>query len=118
MSKIITLFLSTTPYSFQNTETALRIAEAALAKGHKVEVFASGDGVHNFTTGQRAVSVPNAETRFSKLIGQGLRVELCGTCLRFRGIPRDQQLPGTAPSSMKTLFDMAAKSDVFLSFGF
>lgn len=118
MSKTITLFLTTTPYTFQNTETALRVAEAALAKGHRVELFASGDGVHNFTSGQRASSVPNAEKRFGELISKGLRVELCGTCLRFRGIVGEQQMPGTAPSSMKTLFEMVSATDAFLSLGF
>ena len=53
MSKTITILLSTTPYSFENTHTAARIAEAALAKGYEVIVFASGDGVHNFTKSRR-----------------------------------------------------------------
>ena len=76
MTKTFTIFLATTPYASENTHTALRVIGAALDKGHKVNVFASGDGVHNFTAGQKAAGVPNAETGFSEMMRRGLRVDL------------------------------------------
>ncbi len=117
MPKVITILLSTTPYSFENTHTAAKIAEAALAKGHEVTIFASGDGVHNFTTGQKAKGITNASDVFSKLIEKGLSVELCGTCLVFRGIKEDIQLEGANPSTLKKLFEITRKSDVFINLG-
>jgi sulfur relay (sulfurtransferase) complex TusBCD TusD component (DsrE family) len=45
MKKEIVLFLSTTPYSYENTHTIIRLADAALRKGHGVRLIASGDGV-------------------------------------------------------------------------
>ncbi|MBI3355122.1 MAG: DsrE family protein [Nitrospirae bacterium] len=117
MSKTITILLSTTPYSFENTHTAAKIAEAALAKGHEVTIFASGDGVHNFTKGQKAKGIPNASDVFSKLIEKGLSVELCGTCLVFRGIKEDTHLDGANPSTLKKLFEITRKSDVFVNLG-
>jgi sulfur relay (sulfurtransferase) complex TusBCD TusD component (DsrE family) len=51
-----------------------------------VTFFAYGDSVHNFTKGQRATGITNAESGFQALIGEGLKVQLCGTCLAFRGI--------------------------------
>ena len=41
MGKIFTLLLSTSPYSYENTVTAVRIAESALSKGHTVNLIAS-----------------------------------------------------------------------------
>ncbi len=117
MSKSITILLSTTPYSFENTNTAAKIAEAALAKGHEVTIFASGDGVHNFTKDQKAKGIPNASEVFAKLIEKGLSVELCGTCLAFRGIKEDMQLNGANPSTLKKLFQITNKSDVFINIG-
>lgn len=76
MPKRLTLFLSTTPYAFENTYTILRLAEAALNKGHEVKVFASGDGVYNFLKGQKAKGLPNAQEGFENLINKGLKVEL------------------------------------------
>ncbi len=40
MSKTITIALMDPPYESETTTTALRIVDAALRKGHKVNVFA------------------------------------------------------------------------------
>jgi sulfur relay (sulfurtransferase) complex TusBCD TusD component (DsrE family) len=76
MSKTITLFLSTSPYSYENTLTAVKTAESALAKGHTVNLIASGDGVYCFLKGQKAKGILNAEEKFSELISKGLKVYL------------------------------------------
>jgi sulfur relay (sulfurtransferase) complex TusBCD TusD component (DsrE family) len=76
MGKTITLFLSTAPYSYENTLTTTRLAEAALAKGHTVNLIASGDGVYCFLKGQKAKGILNAEEKFAELIQKGLKVHL------------------------------------------
>ena len=76
MSKTITLFLATGPYTGENTLTTIRIAETALEKGHHVNVIASADGVYGFLKGQKARGIANAEEEFSRLIGKGLTVFL------------------------------------------
>ncbi|MCL4424550.1 MAG: DsrE family protein [Firmicutes bacterium] len=118
MSKTLSISLFTTPYTFENTYSALRLAEAALNKGYQVKFFAYADGVHNFTTNQKARGIPNAETLFSQLIERGLEVELCGTCLHFRGIGKDQLMEGAAPSSMRNLCEIIKTSDVFITLAF
>lgn len=118
MRKTLSILLFTTPYVFGNTATAIKLAEAALEKGYGVNIFAYGDGVHNFTVGQKARGIPNAENEFRKMLEKGLRVELCGTCLRFRGIDKDILVKGTEPSSMKGLCELIKKSDVFITLAF
>jgi len=76
MPKTLTIIFSASPYSGQHAATAARIAEAALARGHRVNLHAAGDGVHAFTVGQRAKGVPHAEESFNRLIARGLRVDL------------------------------------------
>ena len=76
MPKTITLFLSTSPYSYENTLTSVRLAEAALNKGHIVNLIASGDGVYCFLTKQKAKGILNAEEEFARLIQKGLKVYL------------------------------------------
>lgn len=76
MKKTFTILLSTSPYSSQNTLTAIRIAESALAKGHAVNLIASGDGVYCFLKGQKAKGIPNAGEWFSALTEKGLKVYL------------------------------------------
>ena len=76
MAKVFTIFLTSPPYSSENTLTAVRIAEAALQKGHRVNLIASGDGVYCFLKGQKAKGLPHAGELFSELIKKGLNVYL------------------------------------------
>ena len=115
--KQITFFLTASPYAGQHVQTVLRLAEAALAQGHRVNLFASADGVYGFLAGHQPVGMPNAEVGLARLIAQGLHVELCGTCLRFRGIAEDQVLEGAVPSTMDRFLAMLETSDVFLTAG-
>jgi sulfur relay (sulfurtransferase) complex TusBCD TusD component (DsrE family) len=76
MPKTISLYLSTSPYSYENTLTSVRIAESALNKGHSVNLIASADGVYCFLTKQKAKGILNAEEEFSRLMQKGLKVHL------------------------------------------
>ena len=76
MSKKTTLFLNTSPYSYENTYTTLKIAEAALEKGMETHLVASADGVYNFLKGQKGKGLPHAADGFKSLMEKGLRVDL------------------------------------------
>lgn len=115
MAKTLSMILWTTPYGYQNTSTALRLARAAAQKGYSVRLFASGDGVHNFTKDQKASGIPNAEREFSELMQADLKVELCGTCLNFRGIKNEDIAGGAERSTMKNLFAMVKGSNVCIT---
>ena len=76
MAKKLTLFLNTSPYSYENTYTAMKIAEAALDKGLETHVVASADGVYNFLKGQKGSGLPHASKGFQSLMDKGLKVNL------------------------------------------
>jgi len=76
MVKTMTLYLSTSPYSYENTLTTVRLADSALDKGHTVNVIASADGVYCFLKSQKAKGITNAEEEFTRLIQKGLKVFL------------------------------------------
>ncbi len=72
MQKELVMFLSTTPYSFENTHTILKLADAALKKGHRVRLIASSDGVFSIVKGQ----VPQSLAALVDLVGRGLKVDI------------------------------------------
>lgn len=76
MAKKITLFLNTSPYLYENTYTAMKIAEAALDKGLETHLVASADGVYNFLKGQKGKGLPHAADGFQSLMDKGLKVDL------------------------------------------
>jgi sulfur relay (sulfurtransferase) complex TusBCD TusD component (DsrE family) len=76
MAKTITIYLTSSPYSFENAASSIRIAESALNKGHRVNLIASADGLYCFLSKQKAKGMPHAEQEFSRLIDKGLNVQL------------------------------------------
>lgn len=76
MSKTVTFYLTTSPYSFQDAVSTIKITEAALNKGHTVNIIASADGLYCFLQKQKAKGMLNAEEEFSRLIDKGLNVYL------------------------------------------
>lgn len=72
MEREIVMFLSTTPYSFENTHTIFKLADAALRKGRKVRLIASNDGVFSIVKGQ----VPRALAPLEDLVSRGLKVDI------------------------------------------
>lgn len=72
MQKEIVMFLTTTPYSFENTHTILKLADAALKKGQKVRLIASGVGVFSIVKGQ----VPMSLSALEDLVERGLKVDI------------------------------------------
>ncbi len=72
MSGEIVMFITTTPYSSENTHTIIRLADAALKKGHRVRLIASGDGVFSIIKGQ----APRALAALEGLVERGLKVDI------------------------------------------
>jgi sulfur relay (sulfurtransferase) complex TusBCD TusD component (DsrE family) len=72
MEKEIVMFLSTTPYSFENTHTIFRLADTALKRGNKVRLVASGDGVFSIVKGQ----LPQSLSMLEDLVSRGLKVDI------------------------------------------
>lgn len=76
MAKTLTLFLNTTPYNYENTYTAMKIAETALQKGMETRLVASTDGIYCFLKGQAGSGMPNAGEGLTALMNKGLKVSL------------------------------------------
>jgi sulfur relay (sulfurtransferase) complex TusBCD TusD component (DsrE family) len=72
MDREIVMFLTTTPYSTENTHTILRLADAALKKGYSVRLVASGDGVFTLVKGQ----LPQSQKALEDLVSRGMKVSI------------------------------------------
>jgi tRNA 2-thiouridine synthesizing protein D len=113
--RTLTIVLAGTPYGGERGAHALRLAAAALERGHRVNLFATADGTYVALSGQAAKGLPNLGGELEGLIERGLRVELCGSCVRFRGLSADRIVAGARPSSLKGLGAMLREADVVLS---
>ncbi|MBI4216980.1 MAG: DsrE family protein [Chloroflexi bacterium] len=114
MAKTLAIILGSTPHGKESSHTAARMAAAALEQGYGVTLFATADGVHNFTLGQKIAGLPNP---LEALIARGMRVDLCGSCLTLRDIDRGALASGAEPSSLKNLFAIVADSHTVINLG-
>jgi sulfur relay (sulfurtransferase) complex TusBCD TusD component (DsrE family) len=76
MPRQITFVLKASPYSGQTTATVLRLATAALDAGHRVTIFATGDGVHGFVKGQTVAGVFDVAGAAEAYLARGGAVDL------------------------------------------
>jgi len=74
--KQITFMLASAPYSGQDADTVMGIADVALKRGHSVTIVGSGDGTYAFLKSQRASGAPNTEKGFTALIERGAHINL------------------------------------------
>src|SRR3989338_8562793 len=88
----IGFLLTLGPYQFENWETACNIANAALDKGHEIEMFLYLDGVYNpikLQTFPDMNVVP--KDRFAELVKKGAHIVACGICVNARGLEKGKE---------------------------
>ena len=85
MSRLGILFFSG-PYQTQASETVVRLANAALDKGHEVRVFCYMDAVNALLENQKKIEgIFNIEEGFKEILNKSATVRLCNLCLLVRG---------------------------------
>ncbi len=116
--KTYTVIVNDPPYGTEKAWNALRLARTLLSGGEaQVRVFLLGDSVSAAKQGQE---VPqgyyNLGEMLSGLLGLGVSVKACGTCIKARGIKPDELLPGAEVGAMTQLAGWVKESDVVLTF--
>jgi uncharacterized protein involved in oxidation of intracellular sulfur len=112
------LILNDAPYGNERPYNGLRLA-TALAKrdGDEVRVFLMADAVACAKPGQTTPEgYYNIGRMIKGLVGRGVAVGCCGTCLDARGNAEADLAEGTHRSSMAELADWTAWADKVIVF--
>ena len=108
----------TAPYTFQNLDTVISIANAALDKGHQAQVFLYMDGViaasNNIKSGQDR-SLP---AKMQDLIARGVKFTPCGVCCNYRGVKQSDSQPNIKHAGIAALGQLALECDRVVTMGF
>jgi uncharacterized protein involved in oxidation of intracellular sulfur len=119
VEKVLIIF-NREPYDETDvTWNGLRLAETIRKKGHEVRIFLMNDAVDM----ARDVCKPpegydqNLSQMLRDLISNGVRVEVCGTCMSRCGIYKNHPyFKGANKSTMAFLADWVVDSDKVLTF--
>ncbi|HIJ00076.1 MAG TPA: sulfur reduction protein DsrE [Candidatus Methanomethylophilaceae archaeon] len=83
-----------------DTNVLVKLSQAALDQGHKVKVFAYGEGITTLKDGQDPKRFPNVGEILKEQIPQGLSLVACETCCYARGIKRGEEFEGSKIGSL------------------
>jgi len=97
---------------------AVKLSEAALEKGHKVDLWVSGNGTMISIKGQKAFKdYSSLEKPLQELIAKGLNVTACEACAEARGYHEDNTLEGVKRFSMDWYLASAFDADRLVHIG-
>ncbi len=109
------LMLIRPPYTYQDIDTAYHLTKAAISKKHKVKIFLYVDSVIAANKDITSGSERNLSKKLDELIGLGAEVKICGVCVQYRGIKRDQLIEKGELEGLPGLADMIKDCDKFIS---
>lgn len=110
------LLLTSGPFQFENWETAVNLADAALDKGHEVQLFYYLDGVYNPNKNQAFPDLPTLpKDRFAKIIERGVKPIACGVCVRARGQKGDDYIEGVTVGGLPDFAEIIGEVDQLIT---
>lgn len=115
----MTIVINSTPYGDERVWDALRLALTCVSAAIdlNVNIFLIGDAVSAVKKGQNTPQgYYNVEKTLRDLIGLKVKIAACGTCLRARGIEKDDSIEGIEIGTMMNLAHWIKESQKTLSF--
>jgi tRNA 2-thiouridine synthesizing protein D len=97
---------------------AIKLSEAAINKGHQVDIWLSGNATMLSKKGQRKFQDYSAlEAKTKDLITKGLNVTACEACAESRGYHKEDTLEGFKRKSMDYYLASCFNSDRVIHIG-
>ncbi|MBI2917391.1 MAG: DsrE family protein [Chloroflexi bacterium] len=120
----MTVVIGEPPYGQERVYTTLRFTLAALAEGHRVNLFAFEDALYAARKGQEPAEfpgvldehMPNCQGLLEVAIRQGATVKLCGVCAAERAVRPVELIDGVQIAGMRDLVQWVLESDRVVSF--
>ncbi|AIS51293.1 tRNA 2-thiouridine synthesizing protein D [Thermoanaerobacter kivui] len=112
----ITIQLNVPPYTNEDVDTAIHLAETLLKKGHKVSIFLFADSVlatNKLVKPMRADR--NLPSKLQELSNNGAEIHICGLCAQYRGITEDMKIDNSVFSGLPEMASLIYNSDRYIN---
>jgi sulfur relay (sulfurtransferase) complex TusBCD TusD component (DsrE family) len=109
---ILCIQLRTGTMMNMDSNVAVKLARAAMEKGHQVKIFGYGEGIFLIKDGQDPKRFPNVGKEVAEMVADGLEAVVCQTCCAARGMGRGEEIKSTKIGSITNDFSrMASQAD-------
>ncbi|MGD2201302.1 MAG: DsrE family protein [Candidatus Bathyarchaeota archaeon] len=111
------ILLCDTPFQHESVDHVIEIADAALEKGHKVNIYLMMDGVYTPVKSQNGgpFNVTSVSDRLRGLMERGSKISNCRVCMEIRGVTTDSLPEDVDVGGIFDLSQMIEEADVVLS---
>ena len=112
----IAFLAMTHPYTYQDVDTTMSLAETAVDKGHEAAIFLFCDSVLAVNTPIRPLKIDrNIPEKMKQLAEKGVEIHICGLCYEYRGLDSSKTVPGSKMSGLPELASLIMDCDRFVS---
>ena len=118
MQDALLIVLCDSPFQYESADQVYEIAQAALRKSYKVNIFIMMDGVYNLITSQSGepLNMSTISEKLADLMDKGVKITACRVCMELRGVDEKMFPKGLDVGGIFDLSDMIANSDVVINF--
>ncbi len=103
------------PYTYQDIDTLYYLGKAAIERKNQVKIFLYVDSVIAVNRDLNSAKERNLYKKMEELADLGAEIKICGVCVQFRGIKREQLLPQGELEGLPGLADMVNECDKFVN---
>lgn len=118
----LAIYVTSGPYSLQNSDTVYQLAKAALEKGHEViGIYEQGDGVYNLNKNITPIVEEdrNIARQLEELAKLGVKLKGCHVCAYYRGVQSENLLvKGATYDGLSAVAELLLECDRFVSLGY
>lgn len=118
----LAIYITSGPYSLQNSDTVYLLAKAALDKGHEViGIYEQVDGVYNLNKNITPLGEKdrNIAKQLEELAKLGVKIMGCPVCASYRGVQsQDLLVEGATYEGLGAVADLVLECDRFVSIGY
>ncbi|WP_019907174.1 DsrE/DsrF/TusD sulfur relay family protein [Thermoanaerobacter indiensis] len=112
----ITIQVNVPPYTNEDMDTAINLAQTLVNRGHKVSIFLFADSVLATNKLVKPMKIDrNIPLKLQELSVKGIEVHICGLCAQYRGITEDMKIEGADFSGVPEMVALIYNSDRYIN---
>ncbi|MGC8978406.1 DsrE/DsrF/TusD sulfur relay family protein [Caldisericum sp.] len=112
----ITIQTNVSPYTNEDLDTAIHLAETFLNRGHKVSIFLFADSVLAANKLVKPMRIDrNIPIKLQELASKGVEVHICGLCAEYRGLTEEMKIEGSRFSGVPEMAALIFESDRYIN---